>query len=129
MAQRFSKIFAVTGAVLTCVSIPSYASFNGLTEQDEFNIKLRSIYFDRDYDNDASDDSTFAQGIELNYQSGYFNDLISMVSLLIRYLITTQPAAHKIIFYPLGMKKAALTIVFLNLVNILSTLNLATMAM
>lgn len=78
MAQRFSKIFAVTGAVLTCVSIPSYASFNGLTEQDEFNIKLRSIYFDRDYDNDASDDSTFAQGIELNYQSGYFNDLISM---------------------------------------------------
>ena len=69
MAQRFSKIFAVTGAVLTCVSIPSYASFNGLTEQDEFNIKLRSIYFDRDYDNDASDDSTFAQGIELNYQS------------------------------------------------------------
>ena len=47
MAQRFSKIFAVTGAVLTCVSIPSYASFNGLTEQDEFNIKLRSIYFTR----------------------------------------------------------------------------------
>ncbi|NMP79129.1 OprD family porin [Pseudoalteromonas arctica] len=78
MAHRVSKLLAATGAVLTCISIPSYAAVNGLTEQDEFNIKLRSIYFDRDYDNDASDDSTFAQGIELNYTSGYINDLVSV---------------------------------------------------
>ena len=76
MAQRFSKSLAATSAVLICFSIPSYAAVNGLTEQDVFNIKLRSIYFDRDYDNDASDDSTFAQGIELNYTSGYINDLV-----------------------------------------------------
>ena len=78
MAKRISKLFAATSAVLTCVAIPSYAAINGLTEQDKFNIKLRSIYFVRDYDNDASDDSTFAQGIELNYTSGYLNDLVSM---------------------------------------------------
>ncbi|MEI8616578.1 hypothetical protein P4S63_00780 [Pseudoalteromonas sp. B193] len=58
MAHRVSKLLAATGAVLTCISISSYAAVNGLTEQDEFNLKLRSIYFDRDYDNDASDDST-----------------------------------------------------------------------
>ena len=34
MAHRVSKLLAATGAVLTCISIPSYAAVNGLTEQD-----------------------------------------------------------------------------------------------
>jgi len=78
MAKQNVKLSAVMSALLTCFAIPAYADINVLTKQDELNIKLRAIYFDRDYENNASDDSTFAQGIEINYKSGYVKDLISV---------------------------------------------------
>jgi hypothetical protein len=78
MAYRISILAVVICTILTGVSTYSHADFKGLTAQDEFNIKLRTIYFDRDYETDSSDDSTLAQGIELNYVSGYFDNLMSV---------------------------------------------------
>lgn len=70
MAKQNVKLSAAMSAWLTCIAIPAYADIDVLTKQDELNIKLRAIYFDRDYENNTSDDSTFAQGIEINYKSG-----------------------------------------------------------
>lgn len=104
MAHRVSKLVMVIGAVLVCASIPSKAAFKGLTAQDEFNIKLRTIYFDRDYDADSSDDSTLAQGIELNYASGYFDNLMSVgvSSYTVLNINSTGTAAGNIL--PAGNK-------------------------
>lgn len=58
----------MTGALLT--SATPVLALNGITDKDKLSIKLRTIYFDREFENSAADDTTFAQGLEVNYETG-----------------------------------------------------------
>lgn len=69
-----SLVFALVAIAFT--SIPA-AAFDGITNQDQLSLKLRTIYFDRDYEKDSLDDTTLAQGVELNYESGFIANIIS----------------------------------------------------
>ncbi|WP_035387009.1 OprD family outer membrane porin [Ferrimonas senticii] len=62
-----------------CLALLSVATaanaFSGLTDQDSLEIKSRTVFFDREYDDSPNKDSnTLAQGLELNYQSGKIAD-------------------------------------------------------
>lgn len=45
-------------------------------DEHSFQLKTRVIYFDRDYEKDSDDREQSALGIQLNYKSPQFNDLI-----------------------------------------------------
>ena len=82
------------------LSLPFTATaFDGITDQDQFSIKSRTIYFDRDYQKDSSDDSTLAEGIELNYQSGYIANFVSLGTsfYLVQNINSTGSAQNNIL--------------------------------
>lgn len=75
--NRWFTCLALVMAIIGLTSI-SASAFNGITEKDTLSLKLRTIYFDRDYEKDSSDDSTLAEGIELNYESGVIGGIASI---------------------------------------------------
>lgn len=53
-------------------------AFAAQTEGHKLELKVRGIYFDRDYENDANDRSQSGLGLQLNYESPYYNDIIGV---------------------------------------------------
>ncbi len=62
---------------LVTVAMP-VSALNGITDKDKLSIKLRTIYFDREFENSAADDTTLAQGVEVNYESGVIANALKL---------------------------------------------------
>jgi hypothetical protein len=68
----------IAGAVLaaTSLSLQANAAGSGLYEDDSLTASFRTFYFNRDKDSGNADSEALAQALRLDYQSGYFSDLI-----------------------------------------------------
>ncbi|MEH6526556.1 MAG: OprD family outer membrane porin [Sneathiella sp.] len=75
--QRFfPHLFtAVLLLPITLISLPPVAL---ATDVGEFEIKLRTYYFNRDKDQGNADSVAFTQGLMLYYNSPYLNDFVSL---------------------------------------------------
>lgn len=62
------------GVLSFALATPGIAADDG----HKFQIKSRLIHFDRDYENDSKDREQTALGIQLNYESPQFNDLVGV---------------------------------------------------
>ena len=71
--MKLFKLSALGAAVLAATSVTAHADF---IDDSSFDIKLRNVYFDKDYENSADDWKQWAQGIEANFKSGYIGDVI-----------------------------------------------------
>ncbi|KAA3649569.1 MAG: outer membrane porin, OprD family [Proteobacteria bacterium] len=72
--QRISPLLQ---CLLGALVLSGTATAAGL-EGHSLELKARGIYFDRDYENDANDRSQSALGLQLNYESPYFWDVIGI---------------------------------------------------
>lgn len=62
------------GAISFALATPGVAA----DAEHKFQLKSRLIHFDRDYEKDSKDREQTALGIQLNYESPQFNDLIGV---------------------------------------------------
>ncbi|MGS0694302.1 OprD family outer membrane porin [Shewanella sp. 0m-4] len=72
MMNKKNKLSAISLALVSQFTFMDNAyALDGITDNDSLEVKTRTIFFDREYDETPDKDSnTLAQALELNYQSG-----------------------------------------------------------
>ncbi|QIZ78899.1 OprD family porin [Ferrimonas lipolytica] len=79
MLNSTFKLSPILLAVAAQLAMSANATaIEGITAADKLALKSRTVYFDRDYEKRSSNDSTLAQGLELNYQSGEISDFFTV---------------------------------------------------
>lgn len=73
--MKKTRISLLVQILVGSAMLPGIAAAAGL-EGHSLELKTRGIYFDRDYENDRNDRSQSGLGLQLNYESPYFGDII-----------------------------------------------------
>ena len=70
--HRIALLVQILAGSLVIPGVASAAE----TEGHKLELKARGIYFDREFENDANDRSQSGLGLQLNYESPYYKDII-----------------------------------------------------
>lgn len=91
--MKKTRISLLVQILIGSLALPGIAAAAGM-EGHSLELKARGIYFDRDYEKDSNDRSQSGLGLQLNYESPYFGDIIGIG--LSGYSVTKLGASGRI---------------------------------
>lgn len=95
----FSIVRATLVAAFLAFNALPVSALEGVTKKDKLSIKFRTIYFDREFETPASNDTTLAEGVEVNYETGIIQNIfkLGVSGYMVQNLNSTGSAGNNIL--------------------------------